>query len=309
MDISAEANYYHVDKHVQLRVYTFNPDTESSLPILFFPGWVTLIEVFIPIIKEFNNNGHRVYYVDMRDKKSSIIDNLTLDQFSIDKMVYDIKQLVHLLGLNDKQFYMFGSSFGSNLVIKYLSDFDDLLPDAAISVVPALKLKFNLWQKILIRLPLFLQKLSIFIVESYIKRRFANPDEPELVYRFSSKLYDVDLRKVKLSALAIDKRGGFDMSCIDPDSIETRLLIVGAKNDMMHEAGETEEFARKFPTAKFIDILSNKFTHSGHMGRLGSLFYKGLNYDDLIPKSVDSPVFESKIILNDIPEILKNDNN
>ncbi len=219
-----------VSEDVTLKIIKYESENTDLLPVVIFPGWITLLERYYSIIEGLVISGHPVYYVETREKASSrFVIRHSYADFSFDRYVKDIRQLIINLGFDKSGYYTLSGSFGAGLVTKYLAASVDpsLHPIRSVMIIPATGLHFRGWQKLLIRTPLIFEQLIITVVEWYIKRSFHNPAEPEEGYRFSSQIYEFDFAKIKHSAIAIDKAGGMKLK-EDLKSIDGDVLVVGA---------------------------------------------------------------------------------
>ncbi len=156
-------------------------------------------------------------------------------------------------------------------------DNETILPQKAVFLVPAIEISFTMWQKVVIRLPLLMQKVAVSIVEKYMKWRYANPEEPDLAYNFQAQLYDFDLKKVKLTTIALDKFGADLRSYISEISVQT--LVIGASRDLLHPIEEVEALAKKMRNGQFIDLLSNKYTHDVLGGKIAAVYFNGQAFE------------------------------
>ena len=159
-----EIEYVKVESRVAIRVIKFLPEEPSNPPIIFVPGWITIIEKFMPIIKGLVRNNFPVYYVEFRDKKSSKFSKpMTVEAFSLENYVNDLKVLVQRYSPDYNSFYLFGSSHGAGIIMRYLAHITDphLKPLKSVLMIPAFNLKFHSWQKLIIRTPLQLKHVTV----------------------------------------------------------------------------------------------------------------------------------------------------
>jgi len=289
-DVSSTSKYYRVNGVVKLKVYEFTAPINEKPPVVFIPGWVTKIEVFIPIIKQLMTHGHTVYYCELREKASSrlAIPKPKPEDFSIEHTIADLKTLVRQLGFEGKDFFFFGSSLGATLIADYLSREDtpqNIRPISSVFMVPALEIRPYTWQKLLIRIPLIFEKIIVSFVQWYMTRTFTNPEEPEQAYSFIEKIATIDGRKIQLSAISIDRMNGYQVARF-AHKIKDNVLVVGAEKDWLHLENDAQIFADQMSNAIYVNLISNKFTHNGVMGNVASKYYANESYDEILPKSV-----------------------
>ncbi|MHA1910455.1 MAG: alpha/beta fold hydrolase [Candidatus Kariarchaeaceae archaeon] len=288
-DVSTVPRYYRVNGVVELNVCEFTTPFNDKPPVVFIPGWVTKIEVFIPIIKQLMAHGHTVYYCELREKASSkmAIRNPKPEDFSIENAIADVKALVKQLGLEGKDFFFFGSSYGATLVTDYLSREDipkNLRPISSILMVPALTIRPYSWQKLLIRIPLIFEKVVVAIVQWHMTRTYTNPEEPEQAYSFIEKLATIDPRKIQLSAISIDRMDGYQVARF-AQKVKDKVLVVGAEKDWLHLENEARIFSDQMTNSIYVDLISNKHTHNGVMGNVAVKYYSNESFEEILPKS------------------------
>ncbi len=262
---------------IRVRVIEFSPAKATAKPVLFIPGWVTRLEVMYDVIKVLLEYGFPVYYFESRDKKSSEIPEELLkpETFTIAEQAEDLRKTIEYLAFQDRDYYLFSSSYGCLLATHLLNLNGVPFPKKAVLVVPTLEIKFSWWQKLLIRMPRVLEKPAISIVELYMRKRFANPKEPEEHYKFKAQLYEFDLRKVQLTAIALDRHGAQIKKF---RGLEGKTLVIAASLDLLHPIENVEQLADGMG-AIFLDLLSNKFTHGELGGRIIAHFFKEEKFD------------------------------
>lgn len=284
-NVERSERYIRTAEDVSLKIHSFIPKKSDHPDVLFLPGWITVIEKFYRIIKGLNQLGYPVHYLDFRDKKTSRFhkSKLSYRDFLFDRYISDIESVVTKLSLSD--YYIFGSSFGAALTVKFLGNpdiKDQQKPKKSVLMIPAVNLRFHGWQKAFIRTPMALKPMIVKIVEWYLKMNYINPDEPELAYQFSEKMVDVDPRKVQLSAIAIDKEGGFNLQR-DVYQINKDVMIVGAENDLMHPERLMKNFAKSIHEATYLNLHSNKFTYAEIMGQIAGNFFAETKFKNFLP--------------------------
>jgi pimeloyl-ACP methyl ester carboxylesterase len=290
IDVSSIPKYFRVDDLVELNVCEFIPPFNNKPPVVFIPGWVTIIDVFIPIIKQLMAHGHTVYYCDLREKASSriAISKPKPEDFSVEHAVSDVKALIKQLGLEGKDYYFFGSSYGATLIADVLSREDtphNLRPLSSVLMVPALSMRPLGWEKLLIRIPLIFEKIAVAIVQWHMTRSYANPEEPEQAYSFVEKIATIDSRKIQLSAISIDRMDGYQVARF-AHRVNDKVMVIGAEKDWLHPENEAKNFANQMPNSVYINLLSNKFTHNEVMGIIAAKYFANESYDEILPRLI-----------------------
>lgn len=290
-------HYIPCEKGVKVRVIEFSPLDSKEAPILFIPGWVTRLEVMYEIIKIFLDKGFPVLYFESRDKKSSLVppDLWKPSTFRVEKQAEDLRKTIEFFGFKSNNYYLFSSSYGCILASHMLSKplAATATPKKIVLLVPTLHIRFTWWQKLLIRTPRILEQPAVTIVERYMRERYANPKEPEEHYKFKAQLYDFDIRKVQLTAIALDKYG----ASIKPfRGFNKRTLVIAASLDLLHPIENVKVLA-KVIGGHFLDLLSNKFTHGELGGKVVSHFFMDEIFD---PQPILSSDFNFQALMHQV---------
>ncbi|MCY3410726.1 MAG: alpha/beta hydrolase [Candidatus Heimdallarchaeota archaeon] len=265
-----------VRDHLQLKVKIFDGGDRS---VIFLPGWVVDINDIMKNLLKMEELGYTVYYIEFREKASSLFTyKPRKDDFAIDYSVEDLAKIIELLDL--KNFYLYSSSYGSHIHLRYLhTNYPQPLKN--VFLIPAINIKADtLAKKVIIHLPISFAGLVKLIVNSYMKWNFKNTDEPENVVKFNPNRYELDLRKIKLSALCNAKDGGLSM--MDFTSTTAEIVILDATRDLLHPTNETEQFVKKLPNVQYIDMLSTNYTHQIKGAQLIDRYFRGESFSDIL---------------------------
>ena len=169
-----EEKLIRVSNTVSLRVFIWEPVNQSSkVPILMVPGWGSVFEGWKPLVTEWVLN-RKIIYVETREKSSAIFDKkMNQKNFHIDNFTEDIRQIIQSLNL-DRNYHLFSSSLGSTILIHGLQE-KKISAKSSIFLAPNQSIRFPLWARLLIKLPLpkftlkWLIKLAIWAVERKVE--------------------------------------------------------------------------------------------------------------------------------------------
>jgi len=108
-------DYISVSENISLRVIKFIPEKDCGHPaVVFVPGWITSIsswkKVLLEMTKEFP-----IYYVETREKISSKTKGKV--KYGVENIGEDIVKLVSILQLEDKNYFLVGSSLGATVLL------------------------------------------------------------------------------------------------------------------------------------------------------------------------------------------------
>jgi pimeloyl-ACP methyl ester carboxylesterase len=131
---------------VSLKVIDFNPEkSESGKPsVIFIAGWISLISGWQGVLKELTPE-HRTFYIESREKKSSLLPEKTKVSFTMDRIREDISDLVDRLIPENEKFVLAGSSLGASAILEFCAS-GKRKPECAILVGPNEEFRFlNFW--------------------------------------------------------------------------------------------------------------------------------------------------------------------
>ena len=250
-----EEKLIRVSNTVSLRVFIWEPVNQSSkVPILMVPGWGSVFEGWKPLVTEWVLN-RKIIYVETREKSSAIFDKkMNQKNFHIDNFTEDIRQIIQSLNL-DRNYHLFSSSLGSTILIHGLQE-KKISAKSSIFLAPNQSIRFPLWARLLIKLPLpkftlkWLIKLAIWAVERKV-------EEEGQKIRYRRTLLSQNYERIRYSARYLM---GYSL----PESlsnIEIPCAILTAESDKLHGTNDVEFISREIPNMKIISIPSNQYAH------------------------------------------------
>ena len=250
-----EEKLIRVSNSVSLRVFVWEPVNQSSkVPILMVPGWGSVFEGWRPLVTEWVQN-RKIIYVETREKASAIFDEkMNQKDFHIDSFTDDIREIIQSLNL-DGNYHLFSSSLGSTILIHGLQE-RKISAKSSIFLAPNQNIRFPLWARLLIKLPLpkftlkWLIKLAIWAVERKV-------EEEGQKIRYRRTLLSQNYERIRFSARYLI---GYSL----PESlsnIEIPCAILTAESDKLHGTNDVEFISREIPNMKIISIPSNQYAH------------------------------------------------
>ena len=250
-----EEKLIRVSNSVSLRIFIWQPVNQSSkVPILMVPGWGSVFEGWRPLVTEWVQN-RKIIYVETREKASAVFDKkMNQKDFHIDNFTDDIREIIQSLNL-DGNYHLFSSSLGSTILIHGLQE-RKISAKSSIFLAPNQNIRFPLWARLLIKLPLpkftlkWLIKLAIWAVERKV-------EEEGQKIRYRRTLLSQNYERIRFSARYLM---GYSL----PESlsnIEIPCAILTAKSDKLHGMDDVEFISREIPNMKIIPIPSNQYAH------------------------------------------------
>jgi hypothetical protein len=108
--------YIKINDNVSLKLRTFIPAKKTTnAPILFVPGWISLIVGWKNVLKEITKD-FVVYYIETREKISSRITGEI--EYGVEEIGDDIINIISFLKLEDNNYILLGSSLGATAILE-----------------------------------------------------------------------------------------------------------------------------------------------------------------------------------------------
>jgi pimeloyl-ACP methyl ester carboxylesterase len=249
-----------VSAQVSLRVIHFTPPVPTKNPVvIFLAGWISQISAWYNIIRELSGD-FEIYYVETREKISSQV--IGKVDFGVEEIGQDIVSLVSRLGLQEKQYLLFGSSLGATAILDCCQSLQKK-PLCLVLIGPNAVFRVPPVGMVIIRLfPPRLYMVLKPIVKWYLKTFRLDVHADMAQYRkYCAALDAADPWKLRNGAIQLSKYRVWDLL----PSITIPTLIVGASKDTLHEKENLEKMVSLLPIAAYIDLETNKKTHEAGM--------------------------------------------
>ncbi|HOP62686.1 MAG TPA: alpha/beta hydrolase [Spirochaetota bacterium] len=265
---NTEVNEYMVmlSDGVSLKVVDFKPEkADGNKPsVIFIAGWISLINGWQGVLKELTSE-YRVFYIESREKRSSVIPEKTKVSFTMNRFREDIKELVKMLVPGDDKFVLAGSSLGASAILEYCAQVRRK-PECAILVGPNEDFRFPRLLGAIIPL---IPPVAYFTVKPVIKWYLRNfrldkKKEKAQVVKYERTLDLADPYKLKANALALKNYSIWERI----QGISTPCLIFGATTDKLHSIDKLKKLVELIPEVQYIELGSNSDTHSEKAGRV-----------------------------------------
>ncbi len=263
--VTVAERFFKTSDCVHLRIIDFiPPENDGGKPVLVFvAGWISMISAWRPVLSVLTPYM-RILYVETREKRSALVDWTKSTDFSISRMVFDLRELLEELVPPSSVFFLAGSSLGSTVILDFLSGCRRQ-PELAVVIAPNAEFGIPRWFYPLVRL---IPPAAYSLVRAPIKHylctyRIDSLHEKEQALKYQRSLDWADPRRLKASALAMKgyslwpKLGG----------IAAPVVIVAARTDRLHGVRDIERMAKLIPDARMEIMESNRETHSEKAGR------------------------------------------
>jgi hypothetical protein len=260
-----------VDDHVMLKVFAFIPASVHNVPFVIVTGLATMIDSFLVIIGELAKT-HPVYYIETRDKTSSVMHKEK--DFSIGAMGCDISILVEMLQLKEKNYFFIGYSLGSSVIAEAYRHLNEK-PRGIIFMEPMAEFNYPRWGLFLIRhmgvsMYAVLKKIAKWYMVTFVINK--KEDRQMMVISFNS-LDHADPVKLTGTILSV---AGYTIWNRLPH-IECPSLIVGTTKDGLHQDEHLKKMLGLLVDASYVDLETNERTHNEDMVNEISKFVQTVN--------------------------------
>ena len=246
-----------ISDQVILRVIQFTPARNKGNPtVVFVAGWISLMvgwqEVLLEMTEDFP-----VIYIETREKISSQVRGRV--KYDVKSLGDDLIALVARYGLKDDEYIMFGSSLGATVILDCCR-FLPARPLSMVLIVPNAVFRVPRFVKFII---LFYYPNFYFIMKRFVKWylkhfRMDVKSDPAQFKKYCNSLDAADPWKLKRAAVSFSKYQAWPIL----RSIEVPALIVGASKDLLHEPEYLKKMAAMLPRAQYLDMITNKNTHT-----------------------------------------------
>lgn len=251
-----------VSPNISLRIITFSPSQQKENPALVFvPGLVSLIagwkEVLLEMTKDFT-----VYYIETREKITSKVKGKV--NYSLEAIGQEIAALVSHFNLESRGYILFGSSLGATAILES-SRFLEIDPLCLVLIGPNAVFRIPKFYRIIIRVfhPGFYLLLKP-VVKWYLKTFRLDTEADYAQYeKYCQSLDAADPWKLKKAAVAFSRYKVWDLLA----EIDFPTLIIGASRDTLHEPENLKKMVAMMKNAVYLDLETNKLTHSSGMVR------------------------------------------
>ena len=254
----ADESFFLTSDGSEIRILSSNAQKGSGnrYTLLLLPGWNTVVpgwnEVLMEATKDFDT-----LYIESREKGSSKLANKTRND--VNRHSSDIQEVLNKLNINQNRLIIFTSSFSVFLAADGLAK-KKFSPLFTIFLGPSWR--FNMpptTRYIMHVLPNFFLGISKPIWRWWIKKH--KSEDPKQAAKYIRALEEADAKKWRTVA----KRFAFTHFRETYDQIDDHIIVVGMEKDKMHKSKEAKNIADFLKNSTYIDMGTNKKTHSEEM--------------------------------------------
>ena len=253
-------SYVSVANEVQLFSIHFKPSHKSNyLPLIFFPGWGSLIDGWQIVLQKMTEN-FEIYYVESREKGSA--HHPKEEVLTIDSLGNDLPYIINNFNLANQEYILFGSSLGATVILDAISN-NKVDPFAAILIGPNAEFnapRYWVWLTWLMP-PMFFYFIKP-IIKWYMKKKYLDMDtDPAQYTKYARALDAANPARLRRSALNFSKYKIWERL----NNFHHKILIFSGSKDIMHKYDQTVKLSKLIQNCELIDMQTNNQTHSIEM--------------------------------------------
>ncbi len=252
--------FYTMRDGAQIRVLEFNlAENPSEYVIVLIPGFLTVFQSWQRVM-ELLTPKYKVLYLETREKVTCYVPKKLARKIRLTIMAQDLKEVFEQLNFKEQKYLVLTSSLSGNIMTEALAN-KWLNPTGNIMVGPSVAVHVSLFVVIMSALiPNFIKKaVMVPSIKWYMKRFYVDVKaEPEQLDKYIRAFVEADLRRAMPLMRSFYRYSIWDM----PSKIEVPTLLLGASADKMHAAQECLRTHELMPNSVYIDLGSNKATHS-----------------------------------------------
>ena len=250
-------NLVEINEQVTLRLVSFeNPANEKTPAILFVAGWVSQISAWQEVLIELTKN-YDVHYLETREKISS--QNKGRVEYGVEDIASDIVTVIRKSGFSDDRYCIMGSSLGATAIVNSCLSLS-LKPLAIILIAPNAVFRVPaFWMPVIYAFHPRFYFLLKPVIKWYLKNfRLSYKSDPQQYEKYCTALDAADPWKLKKGILRLRRYKIWDIL----PQVNYPALIIGASKDALHEPENLKKMASMMPKATYLDLETNKNTHS-----------------------------------------------
>ncbi|MCP4899549.1 MAG: alpha/beta hydrolase [bacterium] len=243
--------------------------TCNTRPILFVPGWISVIEGWLDLLGALIPT-RPIFYLETREKQSALIPKAQMkaENFSILRLAEDLVEVWRQIGFTPGEADLFGSSMGSNAILEALKH-GKLPARSAFLIGPNSEFFYPWWSWVILSMPTNVYPALRSFVLWYLRNfRVDARAEPEQYQRYTRTLNAAHPLRLKLSAIAIKHYSVWDSLA----SIQAPVGFAYATTDILHGEDSILSMVNALPKGHAIKCASNTYMHTAGVTKELDLF-------------------------------------
>lgn len=230
-------------------------DPENAYTLLIVPGWGSVVLGWDDVLLE-GNKYFNIIYVETREKGSSELNKQT--KHDLDRSSTDIKEIIKKLKIDEENLILFGSCYGGLIIADGLAK-EKYAPLFSVLIAPPIRvelpeiIRYTYWM-----IPAYdwiINPLKKF-ARWWIKKK--KTESKEQAAKYIRVTEEADPKKWKIVGKHIARPKHTHVY----EKVTQPVLLVAAEQDKMHDAEVTQKIHKLMEDVTYIDLATNKNTHS-----------------------------------------------
>ncbi|MHA1198076.1 MAG: hypothetical protein ACTSQF_01780 [Candidatus Heimdallarchaeaceae archaeon] len=230
----------------------------NGFTFLILPGWGTVVpgweKVLMEAIKDFN-----ILYIESREKHSFRPGEGKIRN-GVNRLALDVKEIIEYLKIDQSKIVTLTSSF-STLTIANLLGTKKIKPALSVLIGPVYQFNMPPTTRYLMHfIPNFIFLAAKPLWRWWVKKR--KSEDPLQAAKYIRVMNEADPNKWR----AVAKSVCFTKVWDEYRQIEENyVVVIGMETDKMHTAKLSKNIVAAIPNAEYLDMGTNRATHSAEM--------------------------------------------
>lgn len=269
----------------EIRVIHIKPENcEGKRPIVFVPGWGGIPREFQDTY-EMIHNRYEIYYIETREKKTSHIKRWR-SKFSMSQKAMDVAKVIDHFNLNDTDFLLYGTCWGSAIILQGLMD-QTLHAPTIVTMDPMHRLWYPQWMLNIIPVifPVFVIRMLKPILKWLQMRKLTEPRQKERALQFIDNAVMWKWIRAAYQCRHFELFGNLH-------KVLDEVFVINGTNDAVHDQTSYPKIALEIPKGRFLRFQTSERNREWLMGLVMGQFASITKNDDI---PLDISQFELKI--------------
>ncbi|MCE7738916.1 MAG: hypothetical protein KAU62_07970 [Candidatus Heimdallarchaeota archaeon] len=257
---AAKEQYVKVSDGSEIRILTTKAlkGEVNGYTLLLIPGWGTVVpgweEVLMEAINDFD-----ILYIESREKMSFRPGQGKIKN-DIERLALDVREIIEYLEIDQNKMVTLTSSF-STLTIANLLGSKKIKPALSVLIGPVFQFNMPSATRYVTHIvPLFLVSMTKPIWRWWVKK--FKSEDPVQAAKYIRSLDEADFKKWKAVAKRVCFTKVWDLYRQIEDNY---VVVIGMETDKMHTIKQSKDITAAIPNAEYIDMGTNRATHSAEM--------------------------------------------
>jgi len=246
-----------LDNSIELNRVKFIPAKESQYPpVIFFPGFASVIENFRGTMTALTEH-FVVHYIETREKPTSIVPENTT--FDVRDIASDISMAIDSTEVKERNYILLGYSLGATAAVESFNSILRKKPSLLVLIEPSGEFRVPSFGLFIARYFPWTFYLIKPLIKFYIKTFRVNTKEDYEMYAIIRRIIDgADPKKLIPTLIGMAKYHLWDVL----GKIDVPVLVIGTSHDTFHNLDDAKEISSKIKNCIYIDLVTNKRSHS-----------------------------------------------